>query len=362
MDLDLVGAIYEAGAIPERWPRLIDRIAFDVGAKGGILMCAKRANALRMASPGIAPVVDAFEAGGWTEGNTRVSRLVGHPPHPGFLTDADLHSKAELESLPMYVEFLTPHGVAAGAATVIQGVASDGLVMTFEGFASQEAARRAVPALDALRPHLARAATLSGQLWLEHARSAIVALDLIGTAASMIDDHGRLMLANRSFEDLLGTMFNDTPARLRLADRHADAALLRSLADLRSDGVGRSIALRDGEARRAAVLHLLPLRGDARELFAGGAALAVLAGRGNALLPTSDLLQALFDLTPAEARIARGIGESRSLRDLAGEQQSSVETVRSHLKRVFQKTGLQRQVELASMVQRLWSPEPVPDE
>ncbi len=60
----------------------------------------------------------------------------------------------------------------------------------------------------------------------------------------------------------------------------------------------------------------------------------------------------LFDLTPAEARVACAVAEGGDLKALAEQQGVSVETVRSHLKSIFRKTGTRRQNELAARVLR----------
>lgn len=58
----------------------------------------------------------------------------------------------------------------------------------------------------------------------------------------------------------------------------------------------------------------------------------------------------LFDLTPAEARVARGVAEGQDLTSLAAKQKVSVQTVRGQLKTVFRKTGTSRQNELAARI------------
>lgn len=70
-----------------------------------------------------------------------------------------------------------------------------------------------------------------------------------------------------------------------------------------------------------------------------------------ALNPT--LLQALFGLSPAEARIAIGVAEGGSLPELAARAEVTHATVRSQLRSVFDKTGVRRQSELAALLARL---------
>ena len=67
-------------------------------------------------------------------------------------------------------------------------------------------------------------------------------------------------------------------------------------------------------------------------------------------------MKGLFDLTPAEARVACGIGEAKSIEALAAQLGVSRETVRVQLKAVLGKTGLNRQAELASLLSGLALP------
>ncbi|WP_375269400.1 hypothetical protein, partial [Phenylobacterium sp.] len=66
--------------------------------------------------------------------------------------------------------------------------------------------------------------------------------------------------------------------------------------------------------------------------------------------PAADLLRSLFDLTPAEARIAQGVARGQGLEDLAEAGGVSLNTVRNQLRRVLEKTGCARQAELAALL------------
>ncbi|MFW6049846.1 MAG: helix-turn-helix transcriptional regulator [Myxococcota bacterium] len=61
-------------------------------------------------------------------------------------------------------------------------------------------------------------------------------------------------------------------------------------------------------------------------------------------------LQRAHGLTRAEARVAVRIGEGKAVPDIAEELGISVQTVRTHLKRAYAKTGARRQAELARLV------------
>ena len=58
---------------------------------------------------------------------------------------------------------------------------------------------------------------------------------------------------------------------------------------------------------------------------------------------------ALFDLTPAETRISLLVASGMSAVDIASQHGIGYETVRSHIRSIFHKTGTRRQSELSAL-------------
>jgi len=58
----------------------------------------------------------------------------------------------------------------------------------------------------------------------------------------------------------------------------------------------------------------------------------------------------LFDLTPAEARLAVALSTGQSLKQAAEAQEVKLKTSRSYLERIFAKTGVHQQSELVSLL------------
>jgi len=346
----LIGDIYEAGALPHLWPNLLDSVGRHFGALGGNLIRSTPEGNSLVSSPGVAEITAEFASGGWHAVNTRVSRRVQHVLHPGFLTDSHLHSPEELATLPMYRDFLRPRAMDAGAGTIVQGGDDDALIIAIEGFPGHAASMDAVPELDRLRPHFARAAVLSSAVEASRAQSAVDACNAGGIALALLDDRGRVLMASDRFVEHFGYAFVDTPTRLRIADSLADGRFEHGMARLKSDGCGTSIALRNAQKEGFGVLHLVPARRDARDIFGKVAAFAIFSRPDNNALPSADIIAALFDLTPAEARVARGVAEGQSPATMAQRLGVTQSTVRSQLKIAFSKTCTSRQSELASLL------------
>ena len=63
-------------------------------------------------------------------------------------------------------------------------------------------------------------------------------------------------------------------------------------------------------------------------------------------------LGSMFDLTPAEAKVAVSLVEGQDLQKIATDRHVSPETIRSQLKSIFAKTGTHRQSDLVALLLR----------
>jgi DNA-binding CsgD family transcriptional regulator len=72
--------------------------------------------------------------------------------------------------------------------------------------------------------------------------------------------------------------------------------------------------------------------------------------------PPVELVQALFDLTPAEARVARGLAGGKTVEDLATDGKVSANTVRVQVRGVLEKTGCHRQTDVVALLAGLSLP------
>ena len=112
----------------------------------------------------------------------------------------------------------------------------------------------------------------------------------------------------------------------------------------------RSFPLRDADDKAAMVAHIIPIRRSALEIFAGSYALLVLTPVAAPTAPPIELMRSLFDLTPSEARVARGLAAGETLEEIAANGGVAISTVRSQLRQVLEKTGCTRQAEVVSLL------------
>ncbi len=348
---DLVDRIYEAAVLPELWPTVLTSLVSYGGADAAVLFTADLDSSRFVTTPNFAEPIQAYIDEGWFARTDRTRRLLAKR-HAGFVTDLDVFTPEEFAQEPVFREFLNPRGFGMGAASVITVPTGDQLIFDVE----RAIERGPIPAdavarLDAVRPHLARAATMSARLRLQTVRAAAQALETVGLPAAVLGRGGRALAMNPSCERLLQTLIIDG-RRLILTDPAADRLLGHALGELSAEArtSTRSIPLKAREGQPPTILHLLPIRRAAADLFAAAEALAVFTPLTAKHVPGLSVLEGLFDLTAAEARVARGIAAGSTVAGLSAEFGTSSATVRSQLKAVMSKTGTARQAELVQLL------------
>ena len=138
-------------------------------------------------------------------------------------------------------------------------------------------------------------------LHLERAQAASQALAAIGLAAVVFAEGGRVLAANSLAEDLTDVMHWRAGDRVALRDKLSDRQLRVALGAGESpDGPVRSFPVRGDEARAPMVGHVLPVRLSARDIFSRSVAVLVLTPLAAPKALPVELVQSLFDLTPAE--------------------------------------------------------------
>lgn len=351
----LIERIYEAAALPDQWPSVLSAVGQACGAPGALFFTNSLTNFSWTSAPEVAWIIEDYIAQGWIADNVRGAPMIAEF-HPGFRTDSDYRTAAERAALPVYRDFLIPRGIDAAAGTMFQGAFNDAIVMTVEHFPSHAHAAAAVPLLDALRPHLGRALSLAARLSDTVAATATMALGSAGTAAAVVSGDGRLRSVNDQFVAQLGGRITEQGRRLRFADPFVQARLAGALTAVEIDRGVHSVALAPAGDHAAAVLHLLPLRRGARDVFGWDGVLILLAEPANARVPGADVLRLLFDLTPAEARLTRLLLEGSTMAEAAAAVGVSDHTARTQLRSVFAKTGVSRQAELVRLLLGLGAP------
>jgi DNA-binding CsgD family transcriptional regulator len=349
----IIDEIYEAAVVPGMWVNILDRMAEISGGEGTLMFAEAERGSQLLCSDSIREVVRRWSSEGWVDNDERARRLIPRT-EPRFLTDLDAFEMDELGNIPIYRDFFWKIGLGWTVGTTIRSPTSETIVFSVQRQLKHGPVEpEAVQKLDHLRPHLARSSVLSAKVGMECAWSSVGALEAVGLPAAVLTSNGRVVAAN-SLLTKLGTEISIAPGdRLRFKNAAVEALYLASLKSKANGGAypgARSFPYPGNGTDPPAVVHVMPLRGLARDVFTGASSLlyvTVLSRRSS--LPDA-LLQSLFDLTPAEARVAGLIGSGHTVNEVAKQLEVQTATVRTQLKSIFAKTGVGRQADLSSLV------------
>ncbi len=286
-------------------------------------------------------------------------RLLEHYPSRPLSCRLEI-DEAELHNSQMYREMLRRADVEY--SLVVSLAEEDGsLIMlgVFRGHNTSHFTHDDVATFSEIVPHLKQAITVSESLAgiRFEADSALGALDSVGMGILLVERDGRLIHANRTGRRIaeLGDGLSINASRVRLHTLDDDSALRRTLAECLDAGeagaLGLSIARPSGADPIRMTVHPFDHRAaGAPKGHRRPIALLLFSLPEEPIETHVDLLRRLFGLTPAEARICEQLVQGRSVQQLAIDLDIEVDTVRTHLKKIFAKLGVNRQAELIAKV------------
>ena len=366
----LVGDAYDAALDPARWPAVLGKVRGFVGGQAAVLCWKDAANRCGCADyqdGGLDPhyvqlyfdkyiKVDPFTTG-------QFFAEIGEP-----VAIADLIPADEILKTPFYTEWVRPQGLVDCVVSPLdKSRTSAALVGVFRherhGAADEETRRR----LRLIVPHLRRAVLIGKVIDLKTAEAATFADTLDGISAGMllVDSRGRIVHANTSGHALLaeGSLLRAAGGKLAANDANAEHALhdvflAAGSGDAKVGNKGIAVLLSAPDGGRW-VAHVLPLTSGARRR--AGAAYAAVAAVfvQKAALETRSPFEHIarhYKLTPSELRVLIAVVEVGGVRETADALGLGEPTVKTHLNRLFTKTGTRRQADLVKLMAGFSSP------
>lgn len=348
----IVERIYEAAVLPELWPGVLRDFARLAESAEAALLAFDGVSARWIGS---SPAADRLAEAHFRQPGAlmRSHRLLA-AQKAAFLTDHDVYDAVEMANEPLFRDFLFPLGYGRGVATAIPMPNGETIIVHAEGdHRLGRLGAEVVARLDLLRPHLARSTLVAAQLAFERGRTAVETLGAIGYAAAAVTPDGVVTFANEAFAAETLAWTTRGGGRVAFTDRRAAAQLATALADLDTAGITRSIPVVAPSGGLPMVLHVVPVRRNARDLFTRTAAILVVTRATRDPIMAGALLRTLFDFTTAEARVAALVAAGRTPEAIAIAEGKSVETVRNQLKSVMHKTGCHSRSELVRLMVQL---------
>lgn len=358
-DNDLVGRIYDAALDPALWPDVLDRLRRLVDCRAGILLHGSLAplsltvkGAHGVEESALAKVQGVFGDSG---DNPFVDSLpmlkVGVPvPRQDFIDDENF------ENHHTYQKFFRPLGLFHDITTPVT-VSPDEAVTLFLG-REREAGplgRREAELLLPWIPHLQRAMLIDRQLRMHRSGShaLVEVLDRIDCGVGLADRGGRLLLANKAAESILEDEDGlEQREGILIAQHRSDQVdLEKAIAAAIAGGSGSSLLVQRRSGARPYLLFTVPLSPSIAANWSGGPAAAIIfSDPDRAMEPPLGLLSKLYGLSTAEAAVAMETVRGSGVDAVADKLGISRNTVKTHLNRIFDKTGTRRQAELVRLL------------
>lgn len=373
----LVGEIYEASLAPEQWPAVLGQCASWMDAPYATLFTP----ALNFAQGGFmySHGLDADALLLWT---TRFHQLDlwaqrayarGIVNTGDIVRDQDLVSEEEFLTSQMYREFFAPRNIGRVASGIVFGLdrpEHPAVACSFNRAFEHRFQGNDLFHLRLLLPHLSRALGLMFRLREADFKlaSSLTALERLPQAVILFDIHGQVSLANAAARDILvlndGLSLGAIAGRadvLRAGSRPEQALLdnaIRRAIDcelLDAPHFATALAITRPSGGASYVLHFssLPAGNEFGPLAQRGGAIAFLDQGTDLSRPSqahARTFQIRYGLTEAEMRVTAVVAQGQSVEEVGVALGLSANTIKTHLKNIYQKTGASSRAVLV----RLW--------
>jgi DNA-binding CsgD family transcriptional regulator len=365
---DLMSDIYDAALNPALWVGVLGKCAQFVGGPAASLVlkytASKTGQLVFQAGLDEHYVQLYFDKYIKLDPNT-TGQLLADVEQP--VAVGDFMPYDEFIETRFYKEWSQPQGLVDAVSSVLEKSATGGaLVLVFRhksnGLVDDEARR----CMRLIVPHIRRAVLIGKVIDLRTAEAATFTDTLDGISAGMflVDGQGRIVHANTNGHALLadGSVLYEAGRKLGAHDPSAEHALHNAfLAAANRDTAGsRGIAVPlMGRDREHYVAHVLPLTAGARRRAAANcsAVAAVFVHEAALKAPsTPEVIAKAYELTATELRVLLAIVEVGGVPEVAEALGIAETTVKTHLGRLFQKTGAARQADLVKLLAAFANP------
>jgi DNA-binding CsgD family transcriptional regulator len=358
----LIGDIYDAALDPAQRTGALDKIAaFAGGHSSGLLSkrILSKSETLYCCIGAAAESLRAFSESCPKPDST--TELVSFGAE-AVVNTADLVPHEEFRRGRFYREWARRHGWADFASVVIERSATG---CTFLGVARHEASG---PVDDEMRrrlalviPHVRRALLIGRTISLKQAETACFsdAIDRLSSGVLLVDADARVVHANTAGNAILAAadFLRTVGGRLVASDAEVNQALREILVAAEAGdlcvgikGIALPMSAHDGGRY---VAHVLPLTSGARRreglAYNAVAALFVRKAALDAISPP-EIIGEMYRLTPTELRVLLAIFDMGGAPEVAAALGVAVTTIKTHLGRLFEKTGVARQADLVKLV------------
>ena len=364
MDAELLSAvicnIYDAALDPALWHQALEGICAYVGGSSAALLwhdsAMEHSEALHIYN------VDPFYLKLYFE-----KYLPLNPMFPAatfvdagvVVADEDIMPREELEATRFYKEWIEPQGTKGALSVNLEkGITRTSMINVQMQVPLQDEMRHR---LGLLVPHLQRAVNI-GRLFDQNkgaAQALTETLDHVDAAVLLVAADARITFSNAAAKQMLGdgALIKQSGAKLRAVAPDANRRLrdVFTAAANGDESVGiRGIAVPLTERPRDRwFAHVLPLTSGRRQQtgdeYHAVAAVFIRKNPPNELSPLEGFAR-LYGLTGGEIRVAEALLRVSGNEAIADALGISRVTVRTHLNRIYRKTGAKSHSDLVKLI------------
>jgi DNA-binding CsgD family transcriptional regulator/PAS domain-containing protein len=354
----LIGSVYSAAADPALWDQFLGELAHITGAQsaGLVMLDVTQETFMLSSSFNVDPEATRLYQQYFGPMDIWAQRGLSKPA--GYVCPSEaLCSLREIRLSEIYNEFMVRFGIEHGLFGVVE---NDGQhwasVSLYRDKSSAAFDSVELDIVHFLAPHMQRAFEMHLKFSALKMQSAGLreALDLLPGGVIFLGPKGRVLLMNRSASTILserdGLLATSSGLRAQRAEEsYLLETTIRRALDAKSLSAGGTVLISRRELPPLKV-QISPIRDTAMMVPEAISAVAFITDPLQRSRRAPEVLRERYGLTPAECRVTMLLLDGKTPKEIAGDAKVTVDTVRSQIRSIFGKTGVNRQSDLIRLL------------
>ncbi len=342
-------AIFE----PSLWLPTIEAISRASGALGANIMepAGRGAFGAALSTENLDGLLEGYIREEWYMRDFRAQLL---PPlhREGVVLEKSYVSREQFDRHEYY-KFMRKYGVGDSVLMNISSAKEELYFVLQNGLSEDSPPPDDVPHFHAIRTRLLTAMQLARHIDASKIMGMAAAFETSNIGCIFFNRKGLVTLTNPKADGLFTGDLRISRGEVRGSSANDTARFNRELKiaiqtpGQSTDALSPVRLSRPG--RRPLVVRFERFGTHLADVFLHSCAVALIEDPDEDMRLKPETLMALFDLTPAEAKISLLVASGLSAVDIASQHGAGYETVRSHIRSIFQKTGTGRQSELSAL-------------
>ncbi len=338
---------------PSLWLPTIEAISRASGALGANIMepSGRGTFGAALSTERLDALLEGYVRDDWGSRDFRANLL--QPIHrAGVILEADFISREQYDRHEYY-RFMRKYGVGDCVLMDISP-AKEELYFVLQNSLTDDSPQTGdMPHFHAIRTRLLTAVQLAQHIEASKVTGMTAAFETSNIGCIFFDRKGLVTLTNPKADALFSDDLRIVRGEVRTGSANETARFHRELkialqaAGSTAESLSAVRLSRPG--RRPLIVRFERFGTQLADIFAHSRAMALIEDPDDEIRQNPETLMALFDLTPAETRISLLVASGMSAVDIARQHGIGYETVRSHIRSIFQKTGTGRQSELSAL-------------